>query len=425
MREPTLATIAVTLAVACSSPTEVPVDTSPVGPELALHPLRSRQLCKLLSARDVSDPTVNDVQHRANVLGADLGIAVVHADTLFLLFGDTIGYAGIWKPGESHPDAVGYGVDPAADIRARPELLCNGLRIVSLPPADSLGPKLDPTVIADFAAASMTPPPDHEIGEFIHNPAGGSPSQFAQLPGDFEVPSGAFATADGIYIFYTTVASPTDITMKASYLARWSQPAPGGRPEYQILYGVDERFDAAGPLHGDFINIAAEVAGDHVYVFGTGDYRRSGIEVARKRLDQLAEPGGFDVIGRVTETPGYGEVSVRYLPAIDRWLLVAEELTPISNRIVAYLAADPAGPWSGPMTLLDMADPAFRATYCCTGGTCREPQMFDCDRTGFYGAYLLPDSTGGGTELTVAYTLSSFSPYNVALFETTFAIERE
>src|SRR5690349_14452473 len=61
------------------------------------------QLCKLLSNRNTSDPTANDVQHRANVLGADLGIPVEAGGTLYLLFGDTIGYAGIWGS-ESHPD---------------------------------------------------------------------------------------------------------------------------------------------------------------------------------------------------------------------------------------------------------------------------------------------------------------------------------
>ena len=46
--------------------------------------------------------------------------------------------------------------------------------------------------------------------------------------------------------------------------------------------------------------------------------------------------------------------------------------------------------------------------------------MFNCDRTGFYGSYLLPGATTNGQSFTVAYTLSSFSPYNVALFVATF-----
>ena len=82
------------------------------------------------------------------------------------------------------------------------------------------------------------------------------------------------------------------------------------------------------------------------------------------------------------------------------------------------------------MTILDMADPQFRSRYCCAiDDDCAGEQMFNCDRTGFYGAYLLPrarvetDASGTPAAITVAYTLSSFSPYNVGLYETTFAIE--
>src|SRR5258705_7620623 len=71
-------------------------------------PASSDELCKLFSNANTSDPTPNAVQFRANVRGADLGIPVVSGDRLYLLFGDTIGFAGIWGPGESHPDAIGY-----------------------------------------------------------------------------------------------------------------------------------------------------------------------------------------------------------------------------------------------------------------------------------------------------------------------------
>jgi len=44
-----------------------------------------------------------------------------------------------------------------------------------------------------------------------------------------------------------------------------------------------------------------------------------------------------------------------------------------------------------------------------------------CDRTGFYGTYLFPDvALHGDGSFTVTYTMSSFDPYNVALFTATF-----
>ncbi len=406
---------ALAVLAACQTPAAILPDAAvaPVGDAVPTQPIASRELCKLLSNRRASDPTPNDVQHRANVLGADLGIPVVADDRLYLLFGDTIGFTGIWGAGESHPDAVGVGRDPASAIALHPELLCGGLQILSLAPAQSRGPQLDPAVLADFAGAAMTAPSGHSLGEYIHDPAGGNGTTFPYLPGDFEVPSGAFAVGGSIYTFYTTVAGAGDVEMTGSYLAK-SDHLPG----YQILYRVDAL--ANGALHGHFINIAAEVAGDYVYLFGTGAYRQSPIYLARKRLDALGTPGGFEELGPIIATPGYGETSVRYFPELGRWMLLAEESLPTSNRIVAYLADHPEGPWGSPHVVHDMGDPAFRAAYCCgTDDDCEGAQMFDCARTGFYGTYLFPTvDTGDG--FTVTYTMSSFAPYNVALFQTTF-----
>lgn len=397
---------------------DAPVALADAGPDATpMATVTSRELCKLLSGRNSTDPTPNDVQHKANVLGADLGIPVVHGDRTYLLFGDTIGFAGIWGAHESHPDAVGSA--PAAAVAADPGTLCTGLEI-SIAPGSNIGPSLDPTIHADFAGAAMAAPSGHNLNEFIRNPSGSGANHFAFLPGDFEVPSGAFSYGDSIYVFYTSVTSPTDPTMTASYLAKWTNPS--GAPSYQILYPIDERRDANGALHGHFINVAAEVAGDYVYLFGTGAYRQSGVYLARKRLDALATPGGFEELGQIIPAAGYGETSVRYFPAIDRWMLLAEESLPASNRIVAYFATDPQGPWTAPIVIHDMADPTFLAAYCCTAGdNCVGDQMFDCTRTGFYGTYLFPDLAMTGAGFTVSYTMSSFAPYNVALFQTTFA----
>ncbi|HEX4454179.1 MAG TPA: hypothetical protein VH143_25120 [Kofleriaceae bacterium] len=45
----------------------------------------------------------------------------------------------------------------------------------------------------------------------------------------------------------------------------------------------------------------------------------------------------------------------------------------------------------------------------------------DCDRTGFYGAYLRPTAAPVPNGFEATYTLSSFDPYNVVLFRTSFA----
>jgi hypothetical protein len=396
--------------------------------------LAKQQVCKLINGQAEGDPTANQAPTRANLVGTDLGIPVEANGTLYFFFGDSHGNKGIWQPGQSFPDTVGYSLDSATALATNPALLCSDLRFLTLSPSSSLGPTIDPTIVADFAATAMSPPNSTSIGQFVHNPSGDSQNSFPYLPGTFEVPSGAFADSSGaLYLFYTTVASPTDTTMKASYLARWSAPSSQGAPGFDVLYPIDERFDSKGALYGDFVNVAAETSGGYVYLLGTGDYRKSPVHLARKSLTSLGAPGGFELYDAasgswgttrgapIVATPGYGETSVRYFAAIGRWMFLAEDLAANHNQIVASFADGPEGPWSAPVVVHDMADPAFLAQYCC-GQTCPGQQMIHCDRAAFYGAYLLPElALQPDGSFTVTYTLSTWDPYDVVLMQATFS----
>jgi hypothetical protein len=405
----------------------VDVDVAP--PTLASTEL----LCKLVNDENVFEPTPNATHTRANLLGTDLGIPVGHGSDLYLFFGDTVGYQGIWPFSESVPDAVGYAANGRAAVAADPSVLCDGLRFLRLPGSASLGPSLDPAIEADFAAASMTPPPGQELAQYVKNPSG-PPGQnaFPSLPGTFEVPSGAFSHDGSLYVLYTSVESPQALTMKGSYLARWANPSKAGLPSYQILYGLDDRLDASGPLLGRFINVAAESAGDHVYLFGTGDFRNSPVYLARKSLAAIDSPDGFEIFdaaaGQWLAAPGgdaapviadakFGETSVRYFPEIDAWMFLAQG----GHQVVARFAERPEGPWSEEITLHDNTDLTFLAQYCCVPeGTCAGQQLFNCSKAGFYGTYLLPDVSVDAQGFTVAYTMSTWDPYNVALFTARF-----
>ncbi len=392
--------------------------------------LETDVVCKLINEQHPSDPTANLTHTRANVLGTDLGIPLEHDGNVWIFFGDTVGYKGIWPFGESHPDAVGHVA--ASALVADPSAACDELRFLRLSPGDSLGPSLDPAVEADFASAHMAPPAGHDIGEFIKNPSGDG--SFKNLPGDFEVPSGALSHGADIYLFYTTVESPTNITMKASYLAKWSSPSTSGAPNYQILYGVDQRFDARGPLGGDFINIAATTDGTYAYLYGTGDYRASAVHLARKPLADLEAPGGFEVYDAASSTwfaaphanapiidvPGFGETSVQCSATMGRCMFLAEDSF-AGNRIVARFAATPEGPWSESVVVHDMSNPAFLAAHCCQQeNQCVGDQLFNCGKAGFYGTYLFPHVAGTPSDFTVTYTMSTWDPYNVALFSARF-----
>ena len=72
-----------------------------------------------------------------------------------------------------------------------------------------------------------------------------------------------------------------------------------------------------------------------------------------------------------------------------------------------------------------MFDPAFTAQHGCDADACRGEQVLHCDAAGVYGAYALPFITqsdaldgSGGVELSVPFLLSTWDPYNVALFVT-------
>ncbi len=396
------------------------------------------QLCKLISGRNLDEPTPNNTHFRANLRGTDLGIPVAHGDDLFLFFGDTAGVRAIWPLGpESLPDAVGFASWNA--VKKDPRGLCSGLRFLAGSPENSAGRAQDSRIERDFAGAWMTPPPGRSIDEFIHNPSGPrGAGAFPNLPGDFEVPSGAFSHGGSIFVFYTTVVSPTTVEMKGSYLARWTAPSTTGLPSYEILHHVDQRFDANGPLRGDFINIAPVVVGDWLYLYGSGDYRKSSVHLARKPLAMLEQPGGFERFDAVTRTwrpagdpdakpvvvsPTVGELSVRWFPEIGRYVMLNQETNPNGNQVVARFANAPEGPWSEAIPIATMTDPAFAATYCCIGGNCSGKRLFNCERAGFYGTYMLPEATvNPDGSFAIAFTMSTWDPYNVALMSATFVV---
>lgn len=384
--------------------------------------------CKLISDSNMDDPTPNDTHYRANLRGTDLGIPVVHGSDLYFFFGDSAGAQVIWPFGtESLPDAVGYAAVPSQQVAADPSAICSELRFLVTGSASG-------DVESDFAAAHMSPPAGHDISEFIHNPAGPrGANMFPNLPGDFEVPSGAFSHGGSIYLFYTII-NQDPFEMRGSYLATWQAPSTAGLPNYDILYHVDQRFDANGALRGDFINIAPLVVGDYVYLYGTGQYRASPVHLARKALADLAVEGGFESYDATSSTwvaadapaapvvpePNLGEISVRYFPSIDRYVMLDQEIN-IGNRIAARFAEAPEGPWSAPVTVATMSDPAFASRFCCAGTDCSGDRLIECDHAGFYGTYMLPRATlHGDGSFAIDFLMSTWIPYNVALMTATF-----
>jgi hypothetical protein len=294
----------------------------------------------------------------------------------------------------------------------------------------------------------MNPPAGHDIAEYIAQPAG----PFANMPGTFEVPAGGFADGGVAFLFYAgrVELSPTRATI--GFLARWDAPGADA-PIYSVVREIDAL--QGGALGGHFVQIAPVVQGGVVSLFGTGDYRRSGVHLARVDLDALATGDGTELwdpslsswrvaadlpqAERDALTPvfegvdGVGELSVMRLDEPD--VIVAmyqRELHDagggiVDNRIVLRVATAPEGPWSDALTIVDMADPQFQAAHCC-GATCPGEQVMHCDVAGLYGTYLVPAVSvvaepSGAYTLELPFLASTWNPYNVVLFTTTVRLE--
>lgn len=398
-------------------------------PVLAIPKLDAVDLrCKLLNNKGTGDPTPNDVQHRANVSGADLGITVAHGNDFYIFFGDTVGWSGIWG-NESHPDAVGYSGVPYADVKADASVLCNNLKIL-------LSEFKTGSADKDFAGGNMKAPEGEDIGKYIKNPSGArGKNAFPTLPGDFEVPSGALSYDGAIYLYYTTVDSWQTQNMVGSYIAKWTNPSTGGKPNYDILHVVDERVDDKGALGGDFVNISPVVVDDYLYLYGTGKYRQSGVNVARKPVAQIEQEGGYErydaltkqwVAPKVKGSPivaggGIGELSVRYYDNVGRFVMLNQEINANGNQIVARFATEPEGPWSDPVKVMSMSDPDFDANYRCPAkNNCAGAKQIIFDY-GFYGTYLFPEATKNDDgSFSVDFLMSVFEPYNTVLMRAKF-----
>jgi len=394
--------------------------------------------CKLLSGAFLEDPTANDVQTRFNLKGSDLGIPIVLGEDLHFFFGDTVGYKVIWDFGED-PDSVARV--PFASVLRDPSAICDDLDFYVTSDVPSVANGVDPTIERDFAGAFMTPPDGQLVEQYIAQPAG----PFANMPGTFEVPSGGLEQDGKAYLFYAGLVQLAPTRATISYLARWDVPG-ATQPSYQIVRALDAL--SGGALGGHFIQIAPVELDGSIHLLGTGDYRHSGVYLARVDAADLevgAEQAIFDpaiasyrdaasitqeqreAIGPIFEVDGVGELSVSYVA--DAGLLIAlyqRELRDgsgniIDNRVLLRVSASPEGPWSEAVTIIDMADPAFSSSHCC-GATCPGNQILHCDRAGLYGAYVVPAVTfaadeDGGT-LDVPFVVSTWDPYNVVLFST-------
>jgi hypothetical protein len=194
-----------------------------------------------------------------------------------------------------------------------------------------------------------------------------------------------------------------------------------------------------------FINVSVVVDGDTAFVYGSGPYRKSAVYLARVPVAQLADRGAW----RYYTGPGQafapgeggaaplvtascvGELSVRRFADVGLYFMAYNCDAP--RGIHLRWARAPEGPWSDPLVIFDPgrdADHGYehfihaRQSVAGHDDGRSEPARYD-EWGGEYGPYLVPrwfaEEPGG--VLTLAYTLSSWNPYQVHVLRTRVALE--
>lgn len=333
----------------------------------------------------------------AGIRGTDLGVCVEHQGRRFLLFGDTH-----WtRPWLATRDAIAevFDADPLPQVR-------------------------------------------------FH----GSPLHVSRATmREYDVPLDAVSVEGQWYGFFSSNHFRHGLTMGRSVVARARDqqvvvdPGQRHRPlRFEGLATVSDRH---------FINISAQVRpaaevpgagldGAVVLLWGTGPYRASSLRLAMLPVDDL--PASYtDQLGlRYWDGSGWtgteaaavplfaasalGEISVRWIPEVGRYLLLAMSgpEDPAGAAVTLRWADAPAGPWTARLILMDwvqvgMVDDPTRRFIKAHGEDPVSEAIFAAQARGTGGAYApyFFDARREGSDLVLRYTLSTWNPYQVVLMQ--------
>lgn len=349
------------------------------------------------TATGVARPTLSSSASRSGVRGTDLGVRIDHAGDTFLLFGDTH-----WtRPWLGTRDAVGRVHRPDAER-----------------PAVSLH------------------------GSPLRLRGGGTTMR------EYDVPLDAFSLGHDLFVLHTSNHFRDAQVMGRSVLTRARpgrlrlDPAARRRP-------VGLRYLATLSDHR-FINVSVQRVGDELLLWGTGAYRADDVRLAKVDLaaagvaDGLlrgdadpflaalrywAGPGRWST-GEADAVPllsrgAHGELSVRWVPEIGRYLMLtmAGPEDPIGAAVVLRTAFEPWGPWSPRIRLFDWIRDGMshgddsrrfiRASHSDAVGDAIFAAQSEA--TGAAYAPYLFDARLDGDQLVLRYTLSTWNPYQVVL----------
>jgi Domain of unknown function (DUF4185) len=358
--------------------------SSAAADELAYVPKSTTRVCQLTGDVDraTGQPSLSHTNKRFGVVATDLGSSFEHDGKLCFLFGDTWG-----RPG--YRDVMAW--------------------------TTSTNPE---KIVLDFHK--------EKDGKWLRLTVPGIKQ------GAFEIPSGGISIGGVIYVVCTT-----DHTEKKTM----------GRSVLASSHDDGKTFKMLHELSKDkFINVSFWSADGWVYIYGSGDYRKSSVCLARVKPAEIGDraklryfsglgPDGLPkwlpkeddavVLFRHDEI---GEFSVAYLPPVKRYVMLYNAEKP--RGITMRSAEKPWGPWSdGTIVFEPWRDNGYgHFMHISAKFKDKKDALSDAKREdewgGEYGPYIMSRFTraiDGGCR--IYYTMSTWNPYQVVVIRSDLTVK--
>ena len=388
----------------------------------AVNP-RSVKLAQITGQPDAQSgglaPTLSQSRSVSGIHGTDLGVTVRHGQRTLMLFGDTHWDNKDWAT----LDSIGEVIPSPNGL---PDVRMHGSPLTIVPPVSQM---------------------------------------------EYDVPLDAFSVGGQFFVFFTSDHFVDGKVMGRSVLARAldpSMPIDGSTRDPNLRFQLLTTFSTYR-----FINVSVQLlaaasvpsfgrTGHVLVVWGSGAYRADDVRLAVIDLHDPAmwsyllddRPFPVDVLGMryftgmcgsapqwsfheedarpVLFPCAIGELSVRWVPQISRYLLLAMSgpEDPIGSAVWLRTAQNPWGPWSRRRQVFDwlldglgrrIPNPPRPNQFIHdsevippddVGDRIFDPQCQDGG--GAYAPYLF-DVAAHGETITLRYTLSTWNPYQVQL----------
>ena len=325
--------------------------------------------------------TLSQTEKRFGLSATDLGSSFEHKGKLYFLFGDTWG-----RPGDRDVLAWTDSTDPAKLV-------------------------LDFHKDKDGKWLPLTVP---DIGQ-----------------GAFEVPSGGISIDGTIYVVCTTDHTEKK-AMGKSVLARSNDDGKTFKKLHELSATK-------------FINVSFWLSDDWLYIYGSGEYRKSDVYLARVKPAQIEDKSKMEYFAGIKgqprwsakeadavalfDQPQVGEFSVSYLKPVKRYAMLynAEEPRGITLRSAENLW----GPWSKGSVIFepDRDNGYGHFMHISSKFKKNADKLSDAKRDeewgGEYGPYIMSRfTTETDGKVRIYYTMSTWNPYQVVVMQSDLKLEK-